>query len=401
MPSNLQMRYIVDSWVEFVSRRKAVTTRESKETGHYICYKYVNGILLRFDDALVNRVDMLSQYHINLILYRHYDIDAYKWEIDLGFVAHLNKVTYGLRCPPIHGTRYSVRHKDITEDQRQANGSVIHENEINSNVVRSADEPLDMTKKDDLTTGQSVMLHDLPVDMTVSRHNVDVNTSESNVDNMDPKASAIIPQDVGNSQEINNELSVDIPHCNINIEEGQKEHPDSLIDKDNDSKNTVDSMSNSQLEVSGENQNDKSLGNISAEGCNSNENQIENRLGNSHSEGNGGDSSTQVDSEERIQLSEFDETVNYNSENISDEGTFNRSDKSNSKKSVDNGSKSIQNSCSNNSSSGSSGNESDMGQPDNKRPKQDFSLRPPLITNNTKNTPTPKPKPKPRPFFPR
>ena len=45
MPSNLQMRYVVDSWVEFVSRRKAVTTWESKETGHYICYKYVNGIL--------------------------------------------------------------------------------------------------------------------------------------------------------------------------------------------------------------------------------------------------------------------------------------------------------------------------------------------------------------------
>ena len=130
MPSNLQMRYVVDSWVEFISCRKAVTTLESKETGHYICYKYVNGILLRFNDALVNRVDMLSQYHINLILYRHYDIDAYKWEIDLGFVAHLNQVTYGLRRPPIHGNRYSVWYKDITEDQWQANGSVIHENEI-------------------------------------------------------------------------------------------------------------------------------------------------------------------------------------------------------------------------------------------------------------------------------
>ena len=81
MPSNLQMRYVVDSWVEIVSRRKAVTTQESKETGHYIRYKYVNGILLRCDDALVNRVDMLSQYHINLILYRRYDIDAYKWKL--------------------------------------------------------------------------------------------------------------------------------------------------------------------------------------------------------------------------------------------------------------------------------------------------------------------------------
>ena len=90
-------------------------------------------------------------------------------------------------------------------------------------------------------------------------------------------------------------------------------------------------MSNSQVEVSGENQNDKLLGNISAEGSNSNENQIENRVGNSHSEGNGGDSSMQVDSQEKIQLSEFDETVDYNSENISDEGTSTPSDRSNSK----------------------------------------------------------------------
>ena len=282
MPSNLQMRYIVDSWVEFVSHRKAVTTRESKETGHYICYKYVNGILLRFNDALVNRVDMLSQYHINLILYRHYDIDTYKWEIDLGFVAHLNQVTYGLRCPPIHGTRYSLCHKDITGNQHQANGSVSYENESNSNVVRSADEPLDMMKKDDLTSGQ-----------TVSRN----------------KASANIPQDVSKSQDIDNELSVRIPECDVDIEKGQKEHADSVMDKDNHSKDTVDSTSNSQLEVSAEKDNDNSLGNISAEDSNSNENQIEDRVGNSHSEANSGDSSTQVDSQEKIQLSLMKQSI--------------------------------------------------------------------------------------------
>ena len=164
------------------------------------------------------------------------------------------------------------------------------------------------------------------------------------------------------------------------------------MDKDNHSKNTVGSTSNSQLEVSGEKDNDKSLGNISAEGSISNENQIEDRVGNSHSEHNSGESPTQVDSQEKIELSEFDETVNYDSENISDDGTS---------KSVDNGSKSVQNTCTNDSSSGSSGNESDMAQPDNKRPKPDLSLRPPLISRNPKNTPKPKPKPKPRPVFPR
>ena len=134
-------------------------------------------------------------------------------------------------------------------------------------------------------------------------------------------------------------------------------------------------------------------------GSNSNENQIEDRVGNSHSEANSGDSSTQVDSQERIQLSEFDETVDYDSKHISDDSTSNGTDKSNSNKSVDNGSKSVQNTSSNDSSSGSSGNESDMGQPDNKWPKPDLSLRPPLISTNTQNTPKPKPKPKPRPIF--
>ena len=122
---NLQIRYVVDSWVEFVTHRKVLTTRESKETGHYICYKYVNGILLHFDDALVNRVDLLYQYNIDLIMYRRYDIDTHKWEIELGFLEHLNQVAYGLRRPPIPRTRYSLRHTDIAEHERNPTRFVI------------------------------------------------------------------------------------------------------------------------------------------------------------------------------------------------------------------------------------------------------------------------------------
>ena len=166
---NLQIRYVVDSWVEFVNRRKTLTTRESKETGHYICYKYVNGILLRFDDVLVNRVDLLYQYYINLIMYRRYDIDAHKWEIDLGFIEHLNQVAYGLRHPPIHGTRYSLRHRDITEHERNPNGSVIAQKANTDNVGNSGEEPLDMRNKEQNTITTSLTSQEVPVDMTVSR----------------------------------------------------------------------------------------------------------------------------------------------------------------------------------------------------------------------------------------
>ena len=180
---NLQIRYVVDSWVEFVSRRKALTTHESKETGHYICYKYVNGILLRFDDALVNRVDLLCQYSINLIMYRWYDIDPHKWEIDLGFVTHLNQVTYGLRHPPIQGTRYLLCHRDITEDERNPNGSIIAEKANTDNVGNSGEQPLDMTSKEQDTITTTLTSQEEPVDMTLSRQNVAVNRT----DNTDPK----------------------------------------------------------------------------------------------------------------------------------------------------------------------------------------------------------------------
>ena len=180
---NLQIRYVVDSWVEFVTRRKALTSRESKETGHYICYKYVNGILLHFDDALVHRVDLLYQYNINLIMYRRYDIDAHKWEIELGFIEHLNQVAFGLRCPPIHGTRYSLCHRDITEHEHNPNGSVIAQKANTDNVGNSGEEPLDMRNKELNTITTNLTSQEVPVDMTVSRETVPVNTS----DDSDPK----------------------------------------------------------------------------------------------------------------------------------------------------------------------------------------------------------------------
>ena len=126
---------------------------------------------------------MLSQYQINLILYRRYDIDPHKWEIDLGFVAHLNQVTYGLRHPPIHGTRYSLCHRDITQDEQHPNGSISVQKENNDNVGKSGEQPLDMTSKDQDQIMTSLTSHEEPVDMTVSSDSVDVNRS----DNSDPK----------------------------------------------------------------------------------------------------------------------------------------------------------------------------------------------------------------------
>ena len=422
---NLQIRYIVDSWVEFVSRRKAVTNHESKETGHYICYKYVNGILLRFDDALVNQVDMLSQYHINLILYRRYDIDPHKWEIDLGFVAHLNQVTYGLRCPAIHGTRYSLCHTDITQDEQHPNGSIIVQKENTDNVGKSAEQPLDMTSKDQDQITMSLTSHEEPVDMTVSSNNNHVNRS----DNSDPKnleqsddilhesdqleqpdnsnLSQVdieengkllpnIPQEVltseqldpainvdsGNSevknkvtldenenptpnisqellssQQVHSTITGDSGNSEVNIELPDREHSGMLPDQQNEAEETVDSSCESQLEGDPQKSNNNSLENTTPDASNSKEDVIGN------SSPKAADCLTEVDSQGKIQLSEFNETVDYNTGEMSDEGNSSSS-----------------------SSSGRSEDESDRDQPVNERRKPDLSLRPPLITKSTGNT---------------
>ena len=337
---NLQIRYVVDLWVEFVTHRKALSTRESQETGHYICYKYVNGILLRFDDALVNRVDLLYQYNINLIMYRRYDIDPHKWEIELGFVEHLKQVTYGLRRPPIHGTRYSLRHRDITEHEHNPNGSVIAQKANTDNVGNSGEEALDMRKKEQNTITTSLTSQQLPLDMSVSRETVPASTT----DDSDPKNLGQCDDILSESNQLQHDGDSNVSRVDI---EGNEEWVQN-IREENSMSQEIEPARN--VETS-------ELENTSPKGV---------------------DCSTEVDSQGKIELSEFDETVDYNTGELSDDGDS-----------------------SSNSSSGRSPDENDKDEPVNKKRKPDLSLKPPLITKSTANSPKPKRKPKPRCSFTR
>ena len=338
---NLQIRYVVDLWVEFVTRRKALTSRESKQTGHYICYKYVNGILLHFDDALVNTVDLLYQYNINLIMYRRYDIDPHKWEIELGSVEHLKQVTYGLRHPPIHSTRYSLCHRDITEHERNPNGSVIAQKANTDNVGNSGEEPLDMTNKEQNTITTSLTSQELPVDMTVSRETVPVNTT----DDSDPKNLGQCDDIVSESNQLEHDGNSNVSPVDI---EGNEQSVQNIREENSTSENTTPQTPTSK------------------------KGELE------HSSPKAVDCSTEVDSEGKIQLSEFEETVDYNTGELSDDGDSSSS-----------------------LSSGRSPDENDKDEPVNKKRKPDLSLKPPLITKSTANTPKPKQKPKPRRSFTR
>ena len=77
----------------------------------------------------MNLVDILPQYKINLIVYRRYDIDPYEWNIDLGFLTHLNQLGYSLRRPR-KGAGYSVRHQIKPYTIQQDKAQQIEESEI-------------------------------------------------------------------------------------------------------------------------------------------------------------------------------------------------------------------------------------------------------------------------------
>ena len=223
-----------------------------------------------------------------------------------------------------------------------------------------------MTSKDQDQITTNLTSHEEPVDMTVSSKNVDVNRS----DNSDPKnleqcesdhleqpgdsnvswvdiegngkSLVNIPQEVlsseqldreinvdsGNS-EVNNEvtldenenpapnisqellssqqvhttLTADSGNCEVNIELPDKEHSDVLPDQQNEAEETVDSMSESQLQGDSQKTNNNLLENMTPDASNSKEDVIAN------SSPKAADCLTEVDSQGKIQLSEFDETV--------------------------------------------------------------------------------------------
>ena len=98
------MHYVVDSWIKYVVVRKGVARKETKVSGHYIAYKFIEGTLYRFDDAIVNSTQMLSEYKTNLIFYQRADIPPYAWNIDFGFITYKTPDLYGHKPYSLRGT---------------------------------------------------------------------------------------------------------------------------------------------------------------------------------------------------------------------------------------------------------------------------------------------------------
>ena len=151
-----------------MTKVKAISTCESKEVGHYICFKFVNGTLLRFDDALVNRVDMKERYKVNLIVYRRYDIDPHQWNMDLGFITHMETLGYSLRRPR-RGAGFTLRHdinpyRNLWDKNNETN---VSDNAMDLSAIQSEEQ--------NVPVGNS----EVPLDMSVAKSSVADNATDN------------------------------------------------------------------------------------------------------------------------------------------------------------------------------------------------------------------------------
>ena len=129
---------------------------------------------------------------------------------------------------------------------------------MTDNVFRSGEQPLDMMKRNDSITADSVISHDEPVDMTVSRENVDVNTSQANVNNSDPNNLEHSHENRNESDEVNTVHNSNA--SNVESATNDVQHEDGILEQPNMTEGSVGSSNISNVEgfVHEDNQNSSS-----------------------------------------------------------------------------------------------------------------------------------------------
>ena len=84
--------------------KKGLQEEKQKCLGITLHYKFIEGTLYHFDDAIVNSTQMLSEYETNLIFYWRADIPPYAWDIDFGFITYKTPELYGRKPYSLRGT---------------------------------------------------------------------------------------------------------------------------------------------------------------------------------------------------------------------------------------------------------------------------------------------------------
>ena len=81
-----QIHYNLESFIEYIGRIPTIRMRETSVRAHYVCYKKVEAQWLRMDDSTVHKVDLMTDYNINLLFYRRANVPIQTWNLYLDFL---------------------------------------------------------------------------------------------------------------------------------------------------------------------------------------------------------------------------------------------------------------------------------------------------------------------------
>ena len=81
----------MDSFIQYVGRLPTICTRSKNLHGHYIGFRKIDDQWFCFDERVVHRVNIMWEYSVNLVVYRHNDTLAFMTAVDLSAIPQLQK----------------------------------------------------------------------------------------------------------------------------------------------------------------------------------------------------------------------------------------------------------------------------------------------------------------------
>ena len=77
-----QVLYHLDSFIQYVGQLPTIATHDYCIRGHYIAFKKVNDMFIRFNNGMVHEVELEVVYTVNLLFYWHDDVQPMVWDLN-------------------------------------------------------------------------------------------------------------------------------------------------------------------------------------------------------------------------------------------------------------------------------------------------------------------------------
>ena len=86
-----QVLYHLDSFIQYLGQLPTIATRDYRIHGHYIAFKKVNDMFIRFNDGMVHEVELEVDYTVNLLFYRCDDVQPMVWDLNFRKIPHYHR----------------------------------------------------------------------------------------------------------------------------------------------------------------------------------------------------------------------------------------------------------------------------------------------------------------------